>query len=137
MYEMKEEYFTGIEEIDNEHRRLFEIAEEAYQLHKNEFIPDKYDQIKKILKELRDYAQMHFEHEEAYMESIQYKKMFTQKVQHASFIKWLDEHELAGDGLDGEYEDQDQVVSDILTYLTNWLITHILETDKQIPAKEQ
>ena len=80
MYEMKEEYFTGIEEIDNEHSRLFEIAEEAYQLHKNEFIPDKYDQIKKILKELRDYAQMHFEHEEAYMESIQYKKMFTQIV---------------------------------------------------------
>ena len=28
MYELKEEYLTGIEQIDNEHRTLFEIADE-------------------------------------------------------------------------------------------------------------
>ena len=27
MYKMKDEYYTGIEIIDNEHKRLFEIAE--------------------------------------------------------------------------------------------------------------
>jgi len=43
MYEMKPEYFTGIDFIDKEHARLFAIADEAYQLLKNEFIPDKYD----------------------------------------------------------------------------------------------
>ena len=30
MYEFKEEYVTGIESVDAEHRRLFEIADEAY-----------------------------------------------------------------------------------------------------------
>lgn len=30
MYEFKEEFLTGIEQIDVEHRRLFEIADELY-----------------------------------------------------------------------------------------------------------
>ena len=32
MYEFKEEFLTGIEMIDREHKRLFEIAENLYQL---------------------------------------------------------------------------------------------------------
>lgn len=134
MYEMKDEYLTGIEFIDNEHRRLFEIAEETYQLKNEEFIPDKYDQIKNLLNELKDYTVMHFSHEEEYMQSIGYKKLFTQKMQHTAFINWLEEHEL--DSMDEEYEDQDAVIDNILKYLTDWLISHILDTDKQIPAPE-
>lgn len=132
MYEMKDEYLTGIEFIDNEHRRLFEIAEETYQLKNDEFIPDKYDQIKSLLNELKDYTAMHFAHEEEYMQSIGYKKLFTQKIQHEAFVKWLEEQDL--DGIDAEFEDQDAVVGNILKYLTDWLVVHIMETDKQIPA---
>ena len=32
MYEMKDEYKTGIDFIDEQHARLFEIANEAYNL---------------------------------------------------------------------------------------------------------
>lgn len=134
MYEMKDEYLTGIEFIDNEHRRLFEIAEQTYQLKNEEFISDKYDQIKALLEELKDYTQMHFAHEEEYMQSIGYKKLFTQKVQHQAFIDWLEEQNL--DEIDTEFENQDAVVDNILKYLTDWLVHHILETDKQIPAQE-
>ncbi len=28
MYEMKPEFYTGIEQVDNEHKQLFEIANE-------------------------------------------------------------------------------------------------------------
>lgn len=66
------------------------------------------------------------------MQSIGYKKLFTQKVQHDAFIHWLEEQEF--DSIDEEYEDQDAVIDDILKYLTDWLVSHILETDKQIPA---
>lgn len=134
MYEMKDEYLTGIEFIDNEHRRLFEIAEQTYQLKNEEFISDKYDQIKVLLEELKDYTRMHFAHEEEYMQSIGYKKLFTQKVQHQAFIDWLEEQNL--DEIDTEFENQDAVVDNILKYLTDWLVHHILETDKQIPAQE-
>ena len=94
MYEMKPEYYTGIAQIDEEHKKLFEIADEAYELYKNEFIPDKYDHIAKILNELRDYTKIHFQHEEEYMKSINYKGMFMQKVQHDQFCQKLDELDL-------------------------------------------
>jgi len=92
MYEMKPEYFTGIDFIDKEHARLFAIADEAYQLLKNEFIPDKYDHIMNLVNELKDYTQYHFKHEEEYMESIGYKRLLSQKVAHEDFIQKINEY---------------------------------------------
>ncbi len=127
MYEFKEEYVTGIEQIDEEHKRLFEIADETYNLSRKEFLVDKYDQVIQIIKELKEYATMHFEHEEAYMESIGYKKMFTQKVQHNAFCEKLNSWNLYD--ID---ENSEEIVDEILNFLTNWLVSHILEHDKQI-----
>lgn len=127
MYEMKDEYLTGIEEIDNEHRQLFEIAQEAYQLMKNEFIIDKYDDIKAILRRLKEYTIMHFEHEEEYMESINYKRLFSQKIQHNAFKEKLEEWNL--EDID---ENSEEMITKILEFLADWLVNHILYTDKQI-----
>ena len=127
MYEMKDEYLTGIEQIDNEHRVLFEIAEEIYQLCVNEFVPDKYDHITNLIQRLKDYSAMHFKNEEDYMESIQYKRMFTQKIQHDNFIRKLDNMDL--EIVD---QNQEQIIKDLLKFVTDWLIAHILETDKRI-----
>lgn len=127
MYEFKDIYKTGIESVDAEHKRLFEIAEEAYQLQQNEFIPDKYDNLVNILEELREYTKTHFANEEAYMKQIGYKGMFTQKVQHDSFIQKLDDLDLSS--ID---ENSDAAIEDILKFLTDWLIDHILHVDKLI-----
>ena len=89
MFEMKPEYYIGIDMIDQEHAQLFAYADEAYELLHDEFTPDKYDKINLILEKLRDYTKKHFADEEAYMESIHYKKIFTQKVQHQQFIEKL------------------------------------------------
>ena len=85
MYEMKPEYYIGIEMIDKEHEQLFMYADEAYELLYDEYTPDKYDRIDIILEKLRDYTVKHFADEEQYMESINYKKLFTQKIQHQEF----------------------------------------------------
>ena len=69
MYEMKPEYYIGIEMIDEEHKQLFQYADEAYELLHDEFTPDKYDKMNTILQNLRDYTVKHFADEEAYMES--------------------------------------------------------------------
>ncbi len=127
MYELKEEYLTGIEQIDNEHRTLFEIADEIYQLCQNDFVPDKYDHIVNLLQRLKEYAIMHFDHEEAYMESIQYKKMFTQKIQHDNFKRKLETMDL--EIID---DNQDRAVEELLEFVTDWLANHIMVTDKQI-----
>ena len=82
MYEFKEEFRTGIENIDLEHAKLFEIANKAYETLMDDFIPDKYDYIVDILNELKEYAATHFRNEEEYMISINYKKLFSQKAMH-------------------------------------------------------
>ncbi len=127
MYEFKEEFLTGIEEIDREHRRLFEIASELYDLKCEEFIPDKYDNIRHILEELRDYTLTHFEHEEAYMKSIGYRKMFTQVSQHNALKETI-----SGWDLDAIDEDQDEAIEEMLRLVTDWLVNHILNEDKRI-----
>ncbi|MBE5951577.1 MAG: bacteriohemerythrin [Lachnospiraceae bacterium] len=129
MFEMKPEFFTGIELIDNEHRQLFDYANQIYELLHAEFVPDKYDNIVDILGKLRDYTKKHFADEEAYMESIQYKKIFTQKVQHQAFIDELDKLDL--DEI-SELENQDETIGNLLSFVTDWLIHHILEVDTQI-----
>ncbi len=127
MYEFKEEFLTGIEQIDKEHRKLFELAEQLYDLKCKEFIPDKYDNIREILLELKNYTITHFEHEEAYMESIGYKRMFTQKTQHDALREIIH-----GWNLDTIDENQDEVIDEMLRTVTDWLVNHILNQDKLI-----
>ena len=133
MFEMKPEYYIGIDMIDQEHKQLFDYASEAYELLQEEFTPDKYDKIDAILEKLRDYTVKHFSDEEAYMESIQYKKIFTQKIQHQEFINKLDEFI---DQHEKDEENQDEQIMGILKYLTDWLINHILYVDCQIPKPQ-
>ena len=127
MYEMKEEYKIGVEKIDEQHKKLFQLADKAYMLLKDEFSLDKYDTIVHILEELKDYTIFHFKSEEEYMESIEYKRLFTQKIEHAKFIKTLEE--INYKDLD---EKQDESLVKILNFLNDWLIEHILKTDKLI-----
>jgi hemerythrin len=129
MYEMKPEYFTGIDFIDEEHAKLFSIANEAYELLENQFIPDKYDYIMQVMNELKDYTKYHFNHEEEYMNSIGYKRILSQKVAHNDFIEKL--NEFNPDVID---ENQKEALFDILDFLTTWLVEHILKKDKLIVA---
>lgn len=64
------------------------------------------------------------------VKSINYKKIFTQKVQHQEFIHKLDEFM---EHHNDEVEDQDEQIMGILKYLTEWLVNHILYVDGQIP----
>lgn len=127
MYEFKDEYLTGIPMIDEEHEKLFALAEDIYHLKNEEFIPDKYDNIRQILEELKEYTITHFAHEEEYMQSIGYKQLFTQKIQHDKLRETIDTWDI--DEID---EDQDAAIDEILNTVTEWLVDHILYLDKKI-----
>ena len=127
MYEFKEEFKTGIPQIDEEHKKLFEIADQIYELKNEEFVHDKYDNIRAILEQLREYTDTHFTHEEEYMRSIGYKNMFMQKVQHDALRQQMAEWDL--DSID---ENQDEAIDQMLTIVTDWLVNHILGYDKKI-----
>lgn len=127
MIKWKDEYRIGIDNIDSQHQRLFEIAEEAYELLKNEFFYDKYDRIIQILEQLRDYALYHFKSEEEYMLSINYKGYASQKEAHDSFTEKLNSINL--DDID---EDQNQYILQVLDFIVDWISNHILGSDKLI-----
>lgn len=127
MYEMKKEFYTGIESIDTEHAKLFEIADATYMLLKDDFAYDKYDKIIQLIEELKEYAAFHFKNEEDYMERINHKRLFSQKIEHQAFIDKLNGLDLMK--ID---EEQDQYIEEILEFLNDWLVHHILEKDMLI-----
>ncbi len=127
MYNFKDEYRTGIESIDLEHQKLFEIADRAYETLMDDFIPDKYDYIVEILSELKDYAATHFRHEEEYMISIRYKRLISQKASHNEFIEKVSSYDLSE--ID---ENQKGIILELLNYLSDWLVHHIIGSDKLI-----
>ena len=82
-------YYTGIELVDREHRKLFEIIGEVNALIHNDLLHDKYDEIVRLLDELREYTKFHFEDEEAYMQKINSPMLEAQKRTHQAFVDKL------------------------------------------------
>lgn len=126
-----EEYHTGIALVDAQHARLFEIINEADGLIKAELLHDKYDEIVHILGVLKDYTVTHFADEEAYMERIAYEGLEAQRFAHMSFVDML--NQVNPDNVD---ENQQAYLEELVEYLKNWLIVHILKVDKRIPAEK-
>lgn len=130
MIQWKDEYKIGIQQIDEQHEKLFELANRAYDILTKEIVVDKYDKVINLIEELREYTSYHFKTEEEYMLKIGYKRFLSQKVAHDEFIKKIYETKL--DNLD---ENEDKYLTDILEFLVNWLSDHILGSDKLIAQK--
>lgn len=127
--EFNDTYLTNIPLIDKEHRELFRIIGDVYRVMIDDMAFDKYDEIVHLLEELRDYTKFHFQDEELYMESIHYEGLEAQKRAHEAFVSRLDEMDL--EHID---ENQQETLEDLMEFLTEWLVNHILHTDKKIGA---
>lgn len=123
-----EEYYTGVEIIDEEHAELFRIIRRANDLITEELLHDKYDEIMSVLDELRNYTVQHFADEEEYMASINYEGLDIQKKTHEMFVDKLNDINL--DDLD---DNQQQYLIELVDFLLMWLVNHILKMDKKIP----
>ncbi len=126
----KDKYSVAVELIDEQHKHLFEIGNSAYELLRNDFCVDKYDKIVEIIEELRQYTKFHFKAEEEYMLKIGSKQYEVQKIEHDNFIKKINAVKL--DNID---KDQKKYIEDLLAFVFNWILDHILQKDKLI--KEQ
>lgn len=126
MIKWSDEYLLGVDLIDGQHKELFRIAGDAYDLLKNEFLMDKYDKVVKLIEELKQYAVFHFETEEKYMMEIGYKKFFSHKIIHNDFIEQVN-----GIDLDKMDENQEEYLASIIQFVVDWIEQHILKMDKQ------
>ena len=122
-----QKYMTGIPQIDEEHKVLFDIIGDAYELVESDDALDKYDEIMGILDRLEEYTRFHFAHEEEYMEKTKYPQLDVQRRAHAAFLERLEEKDLGED-----VEDQQEYLEDLMDFLFGWLSNHILRMDKGI-----
>ena len=133
MFTFTKDCVIGIEAIDNDHKRMFELLNDAMKLAQNAFVGDKYDQIKEILEELDEYATNNFTREEEYMLKICDPELIMQRVQHKHFQQKV--WGLLYKNID-ENDEQDEVLDEILTFLTHWLYQHIITSDAMIGKLE-
>lgn len=127
--EFTDKYLIGVDIIDQEHKQLFHIAGRLNELVRSWSESPKYNEVVRILGELRSYTENHFEDEEAYMLSINYKGYEAQKRAHEAFIARLEEIDLAKIA----HNPKDYLES-LVEFLLGWLINHILQADKKIPS---
>lgn len=131
MLAFSDKYCTGVEIIDKQHRRLFDILSDLNELNRDDFISDKYDAIADVVEELKDYTVKHFQDEERYMQSIQYEGLTAQQNVHQSFIDKMDMINL--DEMD---DNQQDYLDDLIDFLASWLINHIMNMDQKIPVRD-
>ena len=123
----KEEYNIGVDIIDNEHQRLFQIINNLFMLGKqNRNNPKAYQDGIKFLKE---HTMSHFEDEELYMCSIQYEGLETHRRLHKGFredtLPALEE-ELIREAY------SPASVEHFLGVCAGWMIGHTLTEDRAI-----
>ena len=117
--------------MDEEHAELFRIIRETNDLIREELLHDKYDEIMKILEELKDYTVHHFRDEEEYMQRIGYTGLEAQQRAHQAFVDKLREI-----NLDEVDDNQQEYLTELVDFLLGWLVNHILKVDKLIPAEQ-
>lgn len=116
---------VGVSSIDQQHKTLFEKANQLFEAGKNnkskEFIAE-------LLGFLDDYTKEHFQSEETYMRSINYPEYEAQRKMHADFITSLAK-------LKKDYQESSGNILVILNanqMVIDWLLKHISIEDKKI-----
>lgn len=123
IFKWKDEYKIDQDIIDDEHRRLFTIAQKAISYNGNQ--PKKI--IKETIADLFDYMQRHFHDEELFMKEINYPQIQEHKQLHETIIQQMNQFikSLAHMGVN-EFE------RTLIMYMDLWLVNHIVYEDKKI-----
>uniref|UniRef100_C6E8I3 Hemerythrin-like metal-binding protein n=1 Tax=Geobacter sp. (strain M21) TaxID=443144 RepID=C6E8I3_GEOSM len=113
----------GVKEIDEHHRKLIEILNQCYQAL---MLNDHTRQLKSVVQELHDYTQYHFGTEERIMSELGYPAAAAHLEAHRQFVASIaefDQRASAGESF---------VAIEVLTFLKEWLVAHILSTDRAL-----
>lgn len=129
MFEFTDDCIIGIEQLDDEHRYLFELLNKGMDMVQNNYLSDRYEDLKNLMMELEDYAEQHFADEEAYMEQIRDPELILQRSQHMIFREKI--RGWSFENIDDE-NNQQRVLEELLNFLAKWLYHHIIASDTMI-----
>ena len=121
-------YSIGNAEIDAEHQRLIELANDVASLAANN---EKLARIKQDIVALYDYVKTHFQHEEEYMLELGYPQYEEHKKLHEGIIAEMNTIMKHSGNLD-------VLVYKFKRLMNAWVLEHILHEDSRIaPPKKQ
>ena len=124
MFKWKPEFSVNVEEIDKQHKRLFELGGRIYDIASLKDSFDHYDEIMEVLDELRSYTDYHFNYEEKLMTRYNFEGYEEHSFEHLFFMKKLDRIEKKD--IDSA---QNETALDLVKFVANWIEDHILKSD--------
>lgn len=123
----KEQFALGIDVIDEQHKKLVNYVTEARALIRDaEDGIDCYDEIEKVLLDLQDYTVEHFRDEEGLMTQYGYPGYDDHKIEHDQFVEKV--QELLSSDIDFH---QVEVLEEVVAFLLDWVVSHILDSDSK------
>lgn len=126
MITWKDEYSVKFKGIDDQHKKLISIIQEVEaEINSQSY---QFKSLIDVINKLDDYTKKHLTYEEALMNKFSYP----------DYEKHLADHnELRYKALSINYDnigESKEFYIDTYRYLSNWLINHILKTDKDLGA---
>ncbi|KNY25298.1 bacteriohemerythrin [Pseudobacteroides cellulosolvens] len=122
--EWKENFSVNNKDIDEQHKKLFEIGQRIYDSISTMNSYDRYDEIMEIFSELNEYVKFHFKFEEELLEECGYSKLETHKMEHHFFMKKLEREA----NRDIESSQKETLVR-LINFIADWIVQHILKED--------
>lgn len=122
----EDKYKVGYKKIDDQHLELIEIINDLYNCMNNKNSEDEAlkEEFKRALRRAVEYAAYHFSYEEKIMHAIKYNKILEHSSYHREFTQTIYNYVKS-------YENGSlDAVNNLVQYLKDWLLNHILVTDK-------
>jgi hemerythrin-like metal-binding protein len=113
---------VGIEKIDEQHKKLIDLINELNAAMRNKQAKTV---LANILTELSKYTKTHFQTEEVYFKTFNYPETKAHIVEHENFIKKISDFQ------ESLKADDACLSIEIMKFLRDWLVNHILKTDMQ------
>lgn len=125
----KESYLIGDEQIDQQHRQLVGALEDLLQCanRNKDALPE---HCKQTMRFLKDYSVNHFNAEEMLQQAIGFPHCEEHRAMHEGFKQTL--HEIDLRLMRSDYDTEQ--VQEVITFLTQWWIFHIVKEDKKMMA---
>lgn len=120
--EWNDRLVTGVKEADDQHKKLVSLVNDLYDAMKQGKGKEITD---KILDELVKYANYHFGTEETLMTKYGYPDLANHKREHENFKVKIKEF------LDKKAKGEATLSIEIMNFLKEWLVKHIMGTDKK------
>ena len=120
-------FLVGIEQIDHEHRQLFEIAGRVHD-GLSASTDEALAAARTATAELLEYTATHFASEEALMAAAAYPELEAHQALHRQLLSQARDMEIRA-----EFEEQ-LVPVELSRFLYNWLVDHIMANDKKFGA---